>query len=159
MYDMSSTNYPNDCWWSVFQDSNVWLSLTSDFLRTSKQGTAKKEFLEHRRRERGKFGDFCEDFLPNRLKNDARFLNLLKISKFCPYPHTHMTKQASKWEGEPPSPPPPFSPAKWLAQGRKPLPPPQKKWGWAIKPCWCIVAIPSLMLHVMCSWILPLCYA
>ena len=48
--------------------------------------TAKKEFRERQRRKRGNFGDVCEEFLPNRPKNDAHFLNLLKMSILWPLP-------------------------------------------------------------------------
>ena len=86
-------NCPNDCRTSVFQDTHPWFSRMLDFSRTIKQGTPKKEFRERQRRERRKFGDLCEDFLPNRPQNDAFFLNLLKMSKFP----LHLQILAQKW--------------------------------------------------------------
>ena len=62
-------------------------SRTSDLSRTIKQGTVKKKLRERQRRERRNFDDFCEGFLPNRLKNDGHFLNRTQSVQILPPSH------------------------------------------------------------------------
>ena len=111
-------------------------SRKSDFSRTIKQGAAKKEFRERQRRERRKFDELCEDFLRNRPKNSARFLNLLKMSKFCHPPH--FTKQASKCRRRA---------SHVVGTSLKTAASP--KWGGFIKPC---SAIQALFPWIVCCF-------
>ena len=90
--------------------------------------TTKKEFRERQRRERRKFGDICEEFSPHRSKNDAYFLSVLKISKFC-LPPLHKTGIKMGGGGRTPT----FSFASQVV-GTRPKTTTPEKWG-AMKPC------------------------